>query len=217
MGGRGASPDTKLITMSKLRYNYNKVTFSKRNNILRSAGFNNYQEYLNSDLWKKIKDKASKRDFWKTCNTCGSKENLRIHHAKYRAENLLEGKLNNLLPICQPCHDKIHDISREKNYTFRRAAKKLRKENDFVYLKTKERKIKVKKVIVIGNGEPCPSCRKPMQRRKHGTEPKTNYFYTEWDYCRECCHVQHYEKYKSSDWREDERQQSFFRDLKNGN
>lgn len=70
--------------------------------------------------------------------------------------------------------------------------------------------------IVSGEGEPCPKCFKKMERRKRIKKPeKKSYFFTEWDYCPTCSHVQHYDKYKSSDWVEAERQESFFRDLKN--
>lgn len=69
---------------------------------------------------------------------------------------------------------------------------------------------------VKGMGENCPKCLKPMERRKRILPPKNkSYFFTEWDYCKLCSHVQHYEKFKSSEWVEQERQESFFRDLRN--
>ncbi len=72
------------------------------------------------------------------------------------------------------------------------------------------------KAIVIGNGENCPKCFKPMERRKHPPHwvNRKNYYFTEWDYCTKCNHTQLYEKYKSQDWQEDERQESFFRSLR---
>ena len=70
---------------------------------------------------------------------------------------------------------------------------------------------------VKGEGEPCPKCFKKMERRKRIMPPKNKtYFFREWDYCGACSHVQHYDKFKSSEWVEAERQESFFRDLKNG-
>lgn len=74
------------------------------------------------------------------------------------------------------------------------------------------------KAIIIGKGDKCPKCSKEMDRRKHPPHWKhiKSYYYTEWDYCESCKHVQHYDKFKSTVWQEEERQESFFRDLKNG-
>jgi len=58
----------------------------------------------------------------------------------------------------------------------------------------------MKKVIIKGIGEHCRRCHKPMQRRKHATtptNPKQKYYFTEWDVCLNCHHIQHYEKFKT--------------------
>lgn len=73
------------------------------------------------------------------------------------------------------------------------------------------------KYNVIGAGLECNQCGQVMERREHNEKPLRTWFYTEWDYCKnnDCNkNVQHYEKYKSSEWQEDERQESFFRDLR---
>lgn len=70
-------------------------------------------------------------------------------------------------------------------------------------------------VKVLGEGNVCPKCKISMERRKR-TKPPTNgksYFYTEWDYCPKCSHVQHYEQYKSGVWQEAETQASFFKSI----
>lgn len=47
------------------------------------------------------------------------------------------------------------------------------------------------------NSEKCPKCKQPMERRIHLVPPKKKKFYfSEWDYCPACRHVQHYERYK---------------------
>lgn len=57
---------------------------------------------------------------------------------------------------------------------------------------------KIKKYIIIGNGNECPKCKNPMERRAHREIPKTEtYYFTEWDYCRNCKHIQLYEEFKS--------------------
>ena len=67
---------------------------------------------------------------------------------------------------------------------------------------------------VKGSGENCPKCERPMERRERTKAPETRtYFYTEWDYCKDCGHIQHYEKFKSTMWQEDERQSSFLKSI----
>ncbi len=72
---------------------------------------------------------------------------------------------------------------------------------------------KSNKAIVVGIGNLCPKCGDPMERRKHKKRPKSEYFFTEWDYCKPCGHVQHYEKYRSSVWQEHELIKTIFNSL----
>lgn len=57
-----------------------------------------------------------------------------------------------------------------------------------------------KHYAIIGTGELCPKCKLPMQRRDHGTlrEKQINapYYFSQWDYCTRCNHLQHYEMFK---------------------
>lgn len=59
------------------------------------------------------------------------------------------------------------------------------------------------KAIVKGVGEVCYKCSDKMERRTHPNHwvSKKMYFYTEWDFCPNCKHVQHYEKFKNSEWK----------------
>lgn len=61
-----------------------------------------------------------------------------------------------------------------------------------------KKEIKIMKTRTIGRD--CPKCGRPMERRKHGaneTEHRNkNYYFSEWDYCPICRHVQHYEEFK---------------------
>jgi len=47
----------------------------------------------------------------------------------------------------------------------------------------------------------CPKCRQKMERRTHKEITDKvlaqAYYYSEWDYCTSCNHVQHYEQYKT--------------------
>jgi len=46
----------------------------------------------------------------------------------------------------------------------------------------------------------CPKCDQEMERRKHRPNEIAHlskpYYFSEWDYCKNCRHVQHYEKFK---------------------
>ena len=67
---------------------------------------------------------------------------------------------------------------------------------------------------VKGLGDNCPKCSKPMERRERIKPPKTKtYFYKEWDYCLPCNHVQHYDRFKSAQWQEDEQRDNLFKSL----
>lgn len=81
---------------------------------------------------------------------------------------------------------------------------------------SKYRRGKLRKYArVKGIGNLCPKCKKPMERRERIYPPDNKtYFYKEWDYCKDCSHIQHYDEYKSEDWKEDERQASFLNSLK---
>ncbi len=71
--------------------------------------------------------------------------------------------------------------------------------------------MKIKKIEVIGLGENCPKCEKPMERRKHRDSTDKIYFYSKWDYCKNCYHVQHYPEFKSPNWKvQEERQEHLF-------
>ncbi len=78
------------------------------------------------------------------------------------------------------------------------------------------------KYRILRKGKDCPKCLQPMERRAHKegfTRKKENYyFFKEWDYCKPCKHLQHYEEFKvttgrGSDWEEIQRQTSFLRSL----
>lgn len=68
--------------------------------------------------------------------------------------------------------------------------------------------------MVEGEGKECPKGCGLMERRKRIKPPKNKtYFFSKWDYCQKCHHVQHYEEFKSTQWVEDERQKNFFNSI----
>ena len=56
------------------------------------------------------------------------------------------------------------------------------------------------KIEVIDKIERCPKCKELMERRKHkfftGKQHLNKSYFTEWDACPNCNHIQHYEKYR---------------------
>ena len=55
------------------------------------------------------------------------------------------------------------------------------------------------KIIKELSKELCPKCKKYMERRRHAMLTEkilSGGFFSEWDYCPECSHVQHYDKFK---------------------
>lgn len=54
--------------------------------------------------------------------------------------------------------------------------------------------------IVLSEGSICPKCKGVMERRGHKEIDQKilnqPFYFTEWDYCRTCNHLQHYEEKK---------------------
>ena len=65
----------------------------------------NYMEYIQSEDWKKRRDKKLRKADWK-CERCGSGINLCIHHITY--DNLGNEPMSDLLVLCKSCHEDIH-------------------------------------------------------------------------------------------------------------
>lgn len=72
----------------------------------RPAKFKSYAEYMQSDCWRY---KRSQR-LWidkKQCRTCHSKQNLEVHHANYDKPFGEESIEDDLITLCEKCHDAI--------------------------------------------------------------------------------------------------------------
>jgi len=112
--------------------------FSKRNKLLKDNGFTSYKQFLNSPQWKQIhklwegkKKKGIQR--WKECFCCGATERLQLHHLKYK--NVMKAYLgNNIVPVCNTCHETIHDMTaRNSQMSIKLATKKLAKKFTKLY------------------------------------------------------------------------------------
>lgn len=60
-----------------------------------------YQVYLQSDHWKKLRSKKIERDGYR-CQECGSQNKLEVHHLQYK--NIYDVALDDLRVLCHLCH-----------------------------------------------------------------------------------------------------------------
>ena len=72
-----------------------------------------YQLYLKGDIWKGIR-KVAIQAVNKTCQQCGSKKKLVVHHKKY-PKILGEETIDMLQCLCEDCHNICHGGKRRKN------------------------------------------------------------------------------------------------------
>lgn len=64
---------------------------------------------LSSPKWKEKREEVFER-YGKQCVECGSTKNIQVHHLIYRnGHHLWEYNVNELIPLCKKCHQKIHD------------------------------------------------------------------------------------------------------------
>ena len=87
--------DQNLLTELNLKFNFPE----------QPTGKVNYHDWMNSDGWRKKRNKKLKEAGYK-CELCGSAKNLRVHHITY--ENLGHEPMDDLLAVCDNCHKKLH-------------------------------------------------------------------------------------------------------------
>lgn len=81
-----------------------------------------YDDYMKSRRWRQLRDRRLKLDDYK-CVRCGSAKNLRVHHLHYPAVYGWEDVENDLVTLCDACHEAIHaseEAARTKRYEARR-------------------------------------------------------------------------------------------------
>lgn len=94
------------------RLNRHGLGYAGRNLILESMGFNTYREYLDSELWARIRRKVYSikgRD----CFLCGSAATA-LHHNRYHISDLKGKTIKHIHPICRKCHERIEFKKGEK-------------------------------------------------------------------------------------------------------
>lgn len=76
--------------------------YRERNNILSVMGYRHYKHYLNSSLWRSIRNKVMQRDKY-TCRKCGSRAS-QVHHMDYKKSTLDGSDVSGLVAVCNKCH-----------------------------------------------------------------------------------------------------------------
>lgn len=80
----------------------------KLDEYLKAHGFKSYNEYLLSDEWKKLREKALNK-YHNRCVICGDKEKLQVHHLNYK--NI---EIPDLVVLCTDCHKFFHEVIQDK-------------------------------------------------------------------------------------------------------
>jgi 5-methylcytosine-specific restriction endonuclease McrA len=77
-----------------------------------------YELYLRSDTWKKIRLAVLRRDEHRCLTTTCERKATVVHHIRY-PKVLGQEKLAWLYSLCRPCHDEIHRIHDRREMTLR--------------------------------------------------------------------------------------------------
>lgn len=72
--------------------------------LLLKLGFNDYNDYLNSEHWRRLK--RSRLGRRSKCQCCWRAKATTIHHVSYR--RLGQERRSDTMNLCIPCHNAIH-------------------------------------------------------------------------------------------------------------
>lgn len=79
------------------------TTYAERDATLLVLGFKSYRDYLDSGIWKSIRNAVLTRSDG-ICSVCGSLSANQVHHRDYSETTLMGRNLSSLIPICSVCH-----------------------------------------------------------------------------------------------------------------
>jgi 5-methylcytosine-specific restriction endonuclease McrA len=101
------------------------IDYRARNAALRTLGFDTYAEYLDSKLWKGIREQVLERDNHR-CRLCNLPA-YSVHHASYGKAVLLGLELKWLAAICPSCHRQIEFTVSSRKRTSEEVGEEYRK------------------------------------------------------------------------------------------
>ena len=88
--------------------------YKKRNgNLHRRFSIDSYQEFLESNYWKLLKEYGFSQPESRWCFFCRSEKGIVLHHVKYT--KIYHPSLKYILPVCHDCHSIIHEINFNKD------------------------------------------------------------------------------------------------------
>ncbi len=94
------------------------ITWIERRESLDALGFEEYQQFVDSKLWFDSRQNLLRHPYYHTCPLCAKlgtpKHAAHLHHKHYRDLSIIETIPNYVVPVCQPHHKIIHDISTER-------------------------------------------------------------------------------------------------------
>lgn len=82
-----------------------------RKRIFLSMTKEEYQIYLQSDHWKKLRQVKLEQS-GRQCSFCGSKEDIQVHHLQYH--NIYDVCLGDLQVLCGFCHKLCHSFKKNR-------------------------------------------------------------------------------------------------------
>lgn len=127
------------------------------NDLVLPLGYCSYADYLKSALWVSIRSRVYEAK-GRVCLECKEAPATEIHHRRYDEDTLRGLTLNYLVPICDPCHERIHNINRAARLKQAQAKRTSNKQERKVERKKQRSKSKRDK----GNWGPRPST--PIER-----------------------------------------------------
>lgn len=83
-----------------------------RGDSLDKLGYDDYESYLASALWQRIRKRIYVRAKG-VCEACSVRQPEHIHHWSYSVETLLGNRARHLEAVCGECHAQFHQEFRE--------------------------------------------------------------------------------------------------------
>lgn len=85
-----------------------------------------YRAYIQSPEWRATRERYWRSKMPKGCYVCGAPRHkgMHLHHKTYK--NLGAERLMDLVPVCSPCHERVHDLQRDTGMDLWKATRKAR-------------------------------------------------------------------------------------------
>lgn len=104
---RGKDPNTLKGWWYLLKHakSYEDKDYKARSSFLKNFKFEDYDHYLESELWAAIRHEVLKRDRYK-CRKCYDAA-TQVHHRSYDVATLCGANFDKLFSLCRKCHHEI--------------------------------------------------------------------------------------------------------------